>query len=152
MVTKRKRNKRYRPRPVCTPMIVGAALVFSPLEAIIQQLETDGTLTTSARGTPMFQGSDGTWYCTATAIQGVIDHCEMWCIRHGRELPLDSLREFQRFITYCMPITESLLQRLRRDTPALQAAMAQGNPDDMLNLLMQTQIKDELEKRNGARK
>lgn len=147
-MSKKRRNKPYRPKPVRPPMIVGAALVFGPIQAVIDQIERDGTVTTNRRGTPIFRDGDGQWYCTATAIQGVVEHCEMWCTRHGRMLPLDSLSEFQRFIKYSAPITESLLARLRRDLPIIQSAMAKGNPDDMLDLLMQVKIRDELEKRN----
>lgn len=145
-MSKKRRNKKYRPRAVRPPMIVGAALVFGPIQAVIDQIERDGTVTTNRTGTPIFQDSTGTWYCTATAIQGVIDHCEMWCTRHGRTLPLDSLREFQRFIKYTVNIPAGLLDRLRRDLPAIQSAMARGNPDDMLDLLTQVKIRDELER------
>lgn len=145
-MSKKRRNKLYRPKPVRPPMIVGAVLVFGPIQAVIDQIEQDGTVTTNRSGTPMFRDGEGKWYCTATAIQGVIDHCDMWCTRHGRTLPLDSLREFQRFIKYMMPISESLLIRLRRDLPAVQAAMARGNPDDMLDLLTQVKIQDKLER------
>ena len=142
----KKRNKQYRRRPVRCPLLVGAALVFGPITAVLDQLENDGTLTTSSRGVPMFQDGDGRWYETSAALEGVIDHIDMWCARHGRTLPLDSLRELRRLIEYAMNIPASLMVRLRCDLPVLQAVMARGNSDDMVDLLTQVQIKTELEK------
>lgn len=143
---KKRRNKPYRPRPVHRPHIVSAALTFGPLYTIIDQIERDGTVTTNRAGVAMFQDSTGGWYDTAKALEGIIQHCEMWCTRHRRTLPLDSLSEFQRLIKYTMNVPQSLVDRLRRDLPRVQAAMARANPDDLNDLVTQVKISDELER------
>jgi hypothetical protein len=144
---KKKRNKPYRPRPTRTPLIVGAALVFNPLEAILDQLEAHGTLDCSARGTPMFRDlTDGNWYDTAAALAGVIDHLEMYEIRHGVSLPIESLRRFHRFITHDMPIPSALMGQLRRALPTVQRSIALSDPEDVADLYRQCLIKYEIEK------
>lgn len=127
-------------------MIVGSALVFGPLEAIIDQIEADGTLNCSPRGRPIFRDfKDGHWYDTAAALEGVIAHLEMYETRHGVTLPLDALRQFHRLVDHVMNIPQSLLDALRRDLPAIQRVIALSDPEDVLDLYRQTQIKFEME-------
>lgn len=105
--------------------IVGSALVFGPLEAIVDQIEADGTLNCSPRGRPIFRDfKDGHWYDTAAALEGVIAHLEMYETRHGVTLPLDALR---------------------RDLPALQRVLALSDAGDVLDLYRQTQVKFAME-------
>lgn len=134
-----------------SPMIVGSALVFGPLEAILDQLERDGTLTCDARGVPIFRDTtDGNWYDTAPALGGVIDHLEMYETRHGVTLPIQSLRDLHRRLKVSMPIDNPLMTRLRRDLPTLQRVIATSDPTDVVDLLRQVQIKIELEKTHGT--
>jgi len=144
---KKKRNKPYRPRHIRTPLIVGASLVLAPLIAVIDQIDRDGTVLTGAGGRPIFQDGDGRWYETPAALDGLICHLEMWCTRHDKTLPLDSLRQLHKALDYCIPITESLLSRLKRDVPILQRVMGRGDADDHVDLLRQVQIKAEMEQR-----
>ncbi len=55
MAKSKKPRKPYRPRDVRTPMLVGTDLVLRPLEAIIEQIDRDGTVNASRRGVPIFQ-------------------------------------------------------------------------------------------------
>src|SRR5690606_33886464 len=140
----KRRNKPYRQRAKHAPMLVASDLVLRPVEAIIDRLEIDGTVDVDGKGNPIFQAGDGEWYDAAGAIEGVIWHFEMFCTRHGRELPLDSLRELHIALKYIKPVMGSTLAKLKKDMPALRRAMAMANPNDQLNLLRQTQIKAEL--------
>ncbi|CAP41281.1 hypothetical protein [Bordetella petrii] len=143
----KRRNKPYRPRAVHTPMLVATDLVLRPLEQIIDQLERDGTVTTDAKGYAVFQAGDGQWYPSDEAIEGVIWHFEMFCTRHGRELPLDGLRELHIALHYIKPVMESTVVKLKDAMPVLRRAMAMADPDDQLDLLQQTRIKAEMEAR-----
>lgn len=145
-------RKRRIPKPHGEkPLIVGAYLTFEPLQAIIDQIEQDGTLTCDARGTPIFRDStDGNWWETAPALAGIIDYLQMYETRHGVDLPIKPLWDLHQRIRYCMPVDEPLLARLRRDLPALQRVIATGNPDDTADLFRQVQIKIEMERVNGA--
>lgn len=144
---RRARQKRYVPRPVRTPMLVGADLVLRPLMQIIDQIELHGTVDTDARGVPQFLASDGRWYDSASAIEGVIWHFEMMATRHSLALPLDGLRELHIALKFLVPVRESTLIKLRSDMPKLQRALALGNPDDQIDLVQQTRIKEALESR-----
>lgn len=146
----KKRGKKIKHTYIRPPMIIGSALVFGPIQAIIDQLDIDGTLTCSPKGRPMFKEPEyGMWCDTAEALNGMIRHLEMYEVRHGLKLPLDSLRQFQRFVDHVMNIPESLMTALKRDLPVLQRVMALGDPEDILDIFRQTQIKNELEKINA---
>lgn len=145
----KRRNKPYRQRAVYTPMLVATDLVLRPLESIVDRLEIDGTVDVDGKGNPVFQAGDGRWYDAAGAIEGVMWHFEMFCTRHRRELPLDSLRELHIALKYIKPVMGSTLAKLKKDMPALRRAMAMADSDDQLDLLQQTRIKAELEARQA---
>ncbi|MBV7482484.1 hypothetical protein [Bordetella sp. BOR01] len=137
----KRRNKPYRQRAKYAPMLVATDLVLRPLERIIDQLKRDGTAITDGKGYPVFQAGDGQWYPSADAIEGVIWHLEMYCTRHGRELPLGGLRDLHIALKYIKPVMESTLAKLDQDMPVLRRAMSMAKPDDQVDLLQQTRIK-----------
>jgi hypothetical protein len=142
---KQRRAKRYVPKPVRTPMIVGTDLVLRPLETIIDRLEIDGTIDVDGKGNPVFPTSDGEWYDAAGAIEGVMWHMEMHATRHSLTLPLDGLKELVIAFRFCVPVQNSTMQKLRTAMPVLRRAMSLAKPDDQIDLLRQTQIRAELE-------
>jgi hypothetical protein len=96
--------------------------VFRPLEAILDELETEGTLTVVARGQqagmPVFKLDDeDTWYSAAAAIRGVIETFELHEQRTGRAMPLDPLRRLVAKFDADMPIFAA-------DTKAVRTTMA----------------------------
>lgn len=142
---KQRRTKRYVPKAVRTPMIVGTDLVLRPLEAIIDRLELDGMIDVDGKGNPVFRAGDGEWYDAAGAIEGVMWHMEMHATRHGLTLPLDGLRELVIAFRFCVPVQNSTMQKLRTALPVLRRVMSMAKPDDQVDLLRQTQIRAELE-------
>lgn len=145
----RKRGKRIKHTYRRPSMVLGSAMVFGPLQAIVDQIEADGTLTCDVRGRPMFQEPEkGMWCDTSEALKGMINHMEMYEVRHKVTLPLESLKQFQRFVEHVMHIPESLLRGLKRDMAVLQRTMALCDPEDALDLFQQGLIKAELEKKN----
>lgn len=142
----RKRSKHYCPKRVDIPMIVRAYNTLGPLDAIISQIARDGTVNCSPRGVPMFRDLEtGEWFDTAYALQGLIDHLEMYQLREQRSLPLQALKELHRCLDYSMPVSQGLLSRLQRDLPVLQRAIATADPDQMRDILRQVQIKELME-------
>lgn len=96
--------------------------VFSPLEAILDELETDGTLTVPVAGKhagePVFQiPGDPTWYVAAPAIRGIIEAMEIHEKRAGKQLPLEPLRILATKFEVDMPVFST-------DTAAVRASMA----------------------------
>lgn len=109
-------NRSLRTKPWKT------AAVFAPLEAIIDQLENEGTLTRLVggehAGKPVFQvPGDTTWHVAAPALHGLIETLEIHEQRSGRKLPLDPLRLLAKKFEVCMPIFDN-------ETKAVRDAMA----------------------------
>ena len=146
MAQSKKPRKPYRARKIRTPMIVGADLVMRPLEQIVDQIERDGTVDASPKGVPMFKAGDGRWYDSAAAIEGVIWHFEMFSIRHNLTLPLDALRELHIALKYQVPVFERTVKGLKEAMPELRCAMSLADPEEQLDILLQAQIKEELQK------
>lgn len=98
--------------------------VFRPLEAILDELESDGTLTVPVdgkhAGKPVFQvDGDSTWYVAAPAIRGLIETMELHEKRSGRKLPLEPLRRLATKFEVDMPIFATDTQAARATMVAL---------------------------------
>ena len=145
MARSQKPRHPHRIKAVRTPMIVGIDLALRPLEEIIDQIERDGTVNTSSKGVAMFKASDGGWYDTVEAIDGLIVHFEMYSVRHRVALPLGALRDLQTALKYCIPVFEKTILELRHDLPVLRRALATADPDDQVDILVQSMIKFEME-------
>lgn len=146
-----KRKKQYRPRPVggvklsTQPWRVVA--VFGPLEAILQQIEQDGTVTTDKQGMPIFRdNNDGCWYATTPAIEGIIDAYQTHEHRSGRPMPLDSLRRLASKLEYASPLTLGDCAAVKRDLTVLRRETMSMTLDYAASLVRTTQIKIELER------
>lgn len=142
---RRARPARRAMRPKASPMRVGAEIVMRPLEQLFDELERTGSVSVIARGFPQFLACDGHWYEAAPAIEGLIWHFEMWSTRHGKELPLQLLRDLHVALHYLVPIQKQTVDALRDALPALRRVMALGQPDDQIDLLQQTRIKAPME-------
>ena len=115
--TKRQRAQ-SNPRLIAQPWKTAA--VFDPLEQIIEQLERDGTVnvTTDKKmsGMPVFLNTDGKWYSSAAALEGVIQAFEIHAGRTGQPLPIKPLQQLAAKLAIGMPIFAS-------DTDAVRAAI-----------------------------
>jgi len=122
-------------------------LVFGPLESIIDQLEREGTVDCATNGTPIFKDDcDGHWYCTVSALNGVIDAYEIHERRHGRSLNLEPLRVLSNKLSYGMPIFESDTTAARACLGRMRAETMQMTSDYAAQLIKDFQIKEALEK------
>lgn len=142
--TRRARVRRLERRKA-SPMIVGAEIVMRPLEQLFDELDRTGKVSINAKGYPEFLECDGHRYEAAPAIEGLIWHFEMWSIRHGRELPLQPLRDLHIALHYLVPIQESTIEGLRQALPALRRVITLGQPADQVDLFQQTRIKIAME-------
>ena len=93
----------------------------------------------------MFKASDGMWYDSAAAIEGIVWHFEMFAIRHKIELPIEPLRELHIALKYCVPVFERTVTGCKLALPELRRAMSLADPDEQLDILMQAQIKEQLQ-------
>ena len=137
-----------RPRPERLPMLVKTQQTLAPLEAIIDQIQRDGTVTIDARGVPIFYCvADGEWYASAPAISGMADFFDMWATRHGSPFKATALRQLANRLDVGMPIDAPLMAALNREIPNLRRIGASLDQADASDLLRQTQIKAEMEAR-----
>lgn len=135
-----------RPRPERLPMLIKTQQTLAPLEAIIDQIERDGTVTVDPRGVPVFHCvADGVWYASAPAIAGMADFFDMWATRHGHAFQATALRQLAARLEASMPIDGPLMAALHREIPALRRIGAGLTRDDASDLLRQTQILAEME-------
>lgn len=142
------RRKQYRPRPARLPMLIKTQQTLAPLEAIIDQIQRDGTVTIDARGVPIFYCvADGEWYASAPAISGMADFFDMWATRHGSPFEATALRQLANRLDVGMPIDAPLMAALNREIPNLRRIGASLDQADASDLLRQTQIKAEMEAR-----
>lgn len=121
--------------------------VFSPLESILDQLERDGTVDCAANGVPVFKDeNDGIWYCTVSALNGVIDAYEIHERRFNRNLHLEALRQLSNKLKYSMPLFESDTKAARECMARMRLETAQMTADYAKQLIKDFQIKEALEK------
>ena len=144
----RNRAVRRTGRPLPIPMIVKAVAVLAPLEAILDQLERDGTIHVDARGRPIFLAPlENQWFAMVPALQGIVDLFEMWATRHGRNVDMTALARLANKLDYSMPITETDIQAVRALMPAIRRIAGLLPHDEARDLILQTQIKECLEAR-----
>lgn len=132
-------------RPVAAPMIMCSEIVMRPLEQLFDELDRTGKVSVNAKGFPEFVACDGRKYEAAPAIEGLIWHFEMWSIRHGKELPLQPLRDLHIALHFLVPIQERTIEGLRAALPILRRVIALGQRDDQGDLFQQTRIKVAME-------
>lgn len=125
--------------------------VFEPLEAILDQLETEGTLTVVAHGCqaglPVFQVStESTWYAAAPALRGVIEAFEIHEQRTGRAMPLTPLRRLAMKFEVNMPIFDSETKAARAAMEALRCESHLLPSDYAADLVQVTQIAAEIDR------
>lgn len=121
--------------------------VFGPLEAILDQLEQDGTVDAAGNGAPVFKDEvDGHWYCTVSALNGVIDAYEIHERRYNRNLNLEPLRQLSNKLKYGMPIFESDTKACRAALQRMRVETMQMTADYARQMIKDFQIKEALEK------
>lgn len=135
-----------RPRPERLPMLIKTQQTLAQLEAIIDQIQRDGTVTVDARGVLIFHYvADGEWYASAPAILGMADFFDMWATRHGSQFKATALRQLAKRLEVGMPVDAPLLAALHAEIPTLRRIGAGLDQDDATDLLQQTRILAELD-------
>ncbi|WP_152609393.1 hypothetical protein [Bordetella avium] len=143
----RQRAQRRVERPVHIPMMVKAQYTLEPLEAVIDQIERTGAVDTDQRGTPIFFcNSDGGWYESASAIDGMADFFDMWAIRHARTLDVTPLRQLAARLSAGMLLDAPLMTAVRHLLPILRRVASTLDRDEAIDLLRGTQINEARQK------
>lgn len=146
MAKSQKPRKAYRPKEIRAPMLIGASLVVSPIEAIFDQISADGTVNVDSRGIPQFRATDGIWYATAPALEGLVYHLEMLCARRNIQLPINPIKQLQIALEYSVPVTSLLMQKLKAALPIIRHTLSFADPDEQIDILRSAQIRYEFER------
>lgn len=146
----KQRNRPERPKQI--PMLAKMQYVLSPLELIIDDIERKGTINTGPGGIPIFQPmGEKSWAATVPAILGISELFEMWASRRGRTLDLTGLNQFAHKLEYGMPIMQSDIDAARSVMGMLRRLIVGLDHEEAKQLLLQVQIKDELETRKSQK-
>jgi hypothetical protein len=130
----------------CEPYKVDA--VFAPLEAIIKQLETDGTINVSISGCPMFiDHESGEWFDAISGLNGLIDAFEIHERRSGCDLNLAPLKMLSSRLEYGMPLFVNDIQQIKQTITRMREATMEMTAGYARDLIRDFQIKDEIEQR-----
>ncbi len=138
----RTQRRQYRPPRevnVPAPMMLKIQLVLAPLEAIIDEIERDGTVDT-INGTPVFRAlGDESWYASHPAIIGIVELFEEWCRRTGRTVEVRGLKRLANKLQASMPLAESDISDVRREMVGLRRAVMQMTHAEAIELVEWTQ-------------
>jgi hypothetical protein len=147
---KTQRCKKYKPKPVRAPMIVGADLVISPLDLMIDQIDKREEML-YVNDTPVFLDADARLFDASEAIAGLRDFFEMWSIRHQKDLDLYPLEHLISFVMGRRSADQEMIDSLRSCARALRSVMAFSDPEDQIDLFHQVKIKSEIERSKNQR-
>lgn len=121
------------------------AAVFNPIESILSQLETDGTITTSEDGMPMFKDEgDGTWYASADALEGLIEAFDIHRLRADRGYSLEPLRELAVKVRDLAPVYLEDIQAARQCLAVLRAESLEMTAGYAADLIRDFKKNDEI--------
>ncbi|WP_146193385.1 hypothetical protein [Corticimicrobacter populi] len=142
----RQRAQRRVERPIPVPMIVKMTTVLAPLESILKQLELDGTVHVDDQGSPIFKvAHENRWFAMVPALLGVVDMFEMWATRHSKQFDVSALSRLAHKLEYGMPVMKADTDAVRALLPRMQRVACYLSHDEAKNLILQTQIKEEME-------
>lgn len=143
----RRAKRRAVSEPPPIPMLLRMQYVLAPLERILDDIERTQHVTT-ADGQPVFDlpnESAQHIYPMVPAIEGIVDFYEMYWVRRDQNKTLPGLRQLAKRLQYSMPLTERETAAARADMAAMRAIVPILSPSEAADLLLQTQIKAEME-------
>lgn len=143
MARSKKPRKMYRPKTTELHMMFKSYAVLEPMMKVIDQLEKNGTIDT-VKGNAVIVAADE-MYDTHAALGGLIHHFEIFELRYQVHLPLEPFREFHRGLPYQMPVTESLLKRMKDSIAPLQRFLAWQTSEEAADIVKTVQVAAELE-------
>ena len=147
---KPKRNKKYRPRPVGdAPMIMfihAVTEVFSPIYAVIDEMETEGTVSADNKGRAIYIDSDGNLVDLADALHGLASAYQIFERRNGVDLKTDAVTRLAVRLDYSTAITPIETREARIALDLMRQSTMNMKTGEAIALLKDFQIKEALEK------
>ncbi len=127
-------------------MILGAHLVLAPLESILHQMTTDGTINVDPAGTPAFMDVSGRWYPLVPAIEGLVHHFEIFASRNKLLLDLSLLAVLIDSLKQNLPITDSTIFALQHLLDHLRTLLSFSSASQHVDILNTLECRYEFER------
>lgn len=151
MSRNKKPRKQYRPGRSAANVALRAQpwklyAAFDPIEALLTQIETTGSVTSTWKGTPIFlPPGESEWVEISSAIEGFIDTFGIHEYRSGQQIDMKPMKQLANKLKYGSPIYQRDIDASRVCVSMLRQ-IASGFPAGYAKDLVQSvQIKHELE-------
>lgn len=83
-----------KPDPLLRTQPWKVTMVFGPIERILHQIETDGTINVAGRQVVFYEDGNAGWYDAIAALRGVIQFHELAASRHNLPIDLQAMTKF----------------------------------------------------------
>ncbi|SIT50492.1 conserved hypothetical protein [Paraburkholderia piptadeniae] len=123
------------------------AAVFGSVEKILDQLDTDGTITTAEDGTPLFRDdSDQCFYEMAPSLRGLTDAFDLHSSRNTRPVTTAGLLALLAKLEAKEEVDDDDIAIARESVRLMRAESMNFTADYANQIVRDTQIKFELER------
>jgi hypothetical protein len=120
--------------------------VFTPVEAIVEQLEHDGTVTTDESGAPVFSDrTEGCYYAMGPSIRGLTDAFDLHSNRNKRPILTNGLAVLCGKLELGHEITALDIAAAKRSIASMRQESAHMTSRYASALVADVQLKFELE-------
>lgn len=146
----KKRNRKYVPKrfsPKLSSNPVLVSYIMAPIDDMISELETRGTLSVSEKGEAVF--SDmlyGETYNLVPAARGFLDVFGVIEKRKGISIGLEPVRQLINRIHYLSPVTQRELDAAKAGVERMRAALRLLSVAEADDIVVTTLIKQENER------
>ena len=124
--------------------------VFSPIEQILNRLESEGTVDVAGRQVVFKEDMRGGWYDAVAALRGVIEFHQLAESRHGHHANVDALIKFANKLEADSPIFEADLGQVRDCIASCKRQAMQLRVSQATDIVQTIQISMRLEKLKEA--
>ncbi len=122
------------------------AAVFGSVEKIIEQLDTDGTITTDEDGMPLFRDDfDGCFYAMAPSLRGLTDAFDLHSTRNNRPTTTAGLLALLAKLEAKEEVDDDDIAKARASVGMMRAEAMNFSAHYADRIVRDTQIKLELE-------
>lgn len=135
-------------RLACCPWKITA--VYYPLDRILHQIESDGTVDVIQGKAVFNECMRGEWYEMAPAMEGIIEFHELANSRHGHKADTSGISRLAKKLEYASPIFESDIEAAKKSIDSCKREALKLTLDQAQDILDTVRISSELEKLKEA--
>lgn len=148
---KKKRDKRYVPKPISkwtlSHRLCKANFILQPLERLIEGLEVEGTVDTINGKVVVFDRFRNEWYEVAPAIRGFLDVFDIINRRHGAGIDISLIGQLAARLEYGAPITPKETERAKLGLAQIRTVIRSLPAEALVNAINDADLKIALEQK-----